>query len=211
MFYPVNGSMPSAGLEIISSKSDSASMGMGMDSGDNTKLIKFLETNNTNEKYILAVSTSMGTASDIIIKTGKSVMSLGGFMGSDKILTLNQFKSLVAKGEIRYVMVGEGMGGAMGVSLSSDVTAKDTKSSSNIDVKAEDAESSQNSEIMAWVEKAGTVVPESEWKDATKITNTASSDKKSSALNNQQAGGIGGQNSQKLYDLKAYANSITNK
>jgi 4-amino-4-deoxy-L-arabinose transferase-like glycosyltransferase len=209
MFYPVNGSMPSAGLEIISSKSDSASM--GMDSGDNTKLIKFLETNNTNEKYILAVSTSMGTASDIIIKTGKSVMSLGGFMGSDKILTLNQFKSLVAKGEIRYVMLGEGMGGAMGVSLSSDVTAKDTKSSSNIDVKAEDAESSQNSEIMAWVEMAGTVVPESEWKDAKKITNTASSDKKSSALNNQQAGGMGGQNSQKLYDLKAYANSITNK
>jgi len=211
MFYPVNGTMPSAGLEIISSKSDGASMGMGMDSGDNTKLIKFLETHNTTEKYILATSTSGGTASDIIIKTGKSVMSLGGFMGSDKILTLNQFKSLVAKGEIRYVMSGGGMGGAMGGSSSSDVTTEGTKSNSSSDVEAEGTQSSPGGDIMAWVEKAGTVVPESEWKEATKTTDTASSDKKSSDSSNQQFGGFGGAHSGKLYDLKAYADSIAKK
>ena len=208
MFYSVNGSMPSAGLEIISSKSNGASM--GMDSGDNTKLIKFLETNNTNEKYILTVSTSM-TASDIIIKTGKSVMSLGGFMGSDKILTLNQFKSLVAKGEIRYVMVGEGMGGAMGGSSSSDAKKPATEGKLSSNVKAAETESTQNSEIMTWASKAGTSVPESEWKDATKTSNTPNINKKSSNSSNQQIGGMSGLNSGKLYDLKNYANSITKK
>jgi len=206
MFYPVNGSMPSAGIEITSTKSEGA--GMGMESfGDNTKLIKFLETHNTTEKYILATSNSGGTASDIIIQTGKSVMSIGGFLGSDKILTLDQFKALVASGEIRYVMTGGGMGSAMGGTSSSDVTIEGTKSNSSSDAKAEGTQSSANGDIMAWVEKAGTVVPESEWKEATKTTDTASSDKKSSDSTNQQLGGFGGANSGKLYDLKAYADS----
>ena len=194
MFYPVNGTMPSAGIEITSSKSEGAGIGMET-SGDNTKLIKFLETHNTTEKYILATSTSGGTASDIIIQTGKSVMSIGGFMGSDKTLTLDQFKALVVKGEVRYVTVG-GMGGAMGGpmggSSSSDakITATEDKSSSN--VKATGAESTPSSEIMAWAAKVGTVVPESEWKSATKT-------------------GVNEINSGKLYDLKAYADSIAKK
>ena len=201
MFYPVNGTMPSAGLEIISSKSDGASM--GMDSGDNTKLIKFLETNNTNEKYILAVSTS-SSASDIIIKTGKSVMSLGGFLGSDKILTLDQFKSLVAKGEVRYVMTG-GMGGN---SSSSDSYVARYPSKRGMG-------SSSSSDIMTWVAKVGTAVPESKWKDSTGATTKTTNDatkainsEKSSDSNNQQLGGFGGENSGKLYDLKPYADSI---
>ena len=209
MFYPVNGTMPSAGIEITSSKSESAGIGMET-SGDNTKLIKFLETHNTTEKYILATSTSGGTASDIIIQTGKAVMSIGGFMGSDKTLTLDQFKALVVKGEVRYVTAG-GMGGAMGGSSSSDAktTATEDKSSSN--VKAAGAESTPSSEIMAWVAKVGTVVPESEWKDATKTSNTPNINKKSSNSSNQQLGGMSGLNSGKLYDLKNYANSITKK
>jgi len=212
MFYPVNGSMPSAGIEITSSKSEGAVFGIST-SGGNTKLIKFLETHNTTEKYILATSTSGGTASDIIIQTGKSVMSIGGFLGSDKILTLDQFKALVAKGEIRYVTAGGGMGVAMGGSSSSDVTTEGTKSNSSSDFEAEGTQSGPggDSDIMAWVEKAGTVVPESEWKEATKTTDTASSDKKSADSSNQQFGGFGGADSGKLYDLKAYADSIAKK
>jgi len=206
MFYPVDGTMPSAGLEIMSSNKE-GSMGMNLSSDNNTKLISFLESHNTNEKYILAVSTSGGTASDIIIKTGKSVMSIGGFMGSDKTLTLDQFKALVVKGEIRYVMAG-GMGGAMGGSSSSDakITATEDKSSSN--VKAAGAESTPSSEIMAWAAKVGTIVPESEWKDATKTVDTSSSNKKTSNLNNNKSNGFNGASSGKLYDLKAFSEKI---
>jgi len=205
MFYPVNGSMPSAGLEITSSKTEG--VGMGIENSDNTKLIKFLETNNTTEKYSITVSTSMGIGSDIIIKTGKSVMSLGGFLGSDKILTLEQFKSLVAKGEVRYVMVG----GSMGGSSSSDAKKPATEGNSSSDVNAAGAESSQNSEIMTWASKVGTLVPESEWKDATKPSTTPSINKKSLDTSNQQLGGMGGRDSGKLYDLKNYTDSITKK
>ena len=194
MFYPVNGTMPSAGIEITSSKGEGAGIGMEA-SGDNTKLIKFLETHNTTEKYILATSTSGGTASDIIIQTGKSVMSIGGFMGSDKTLTLDQFKALVVKGEVRYVTVG-GMGGAMGAptggSSSSDAKITDTEDKSSSDVNAPGAESTPSSEIMAWAAKVGTDVPESEWKSATKTE-------------------VNEINSGKLYDLKAYADSIAKK
>jgi len=211
MFYPVNGSMPSAGLEITSSKTEGVGVGMGIETNDNIKLIRFLETHNTTEKYSITVSTSMGIASDIIIKTGKSVMSLGGFLGSDKILTLKQFKSLVAKGEIRYVMVGGGMGGSMGGSSSSDAKKPATEDNLSSGVKAAGAESTQNSEIMTWASKAGTLVPESEWKDATKPSDTPSINKKSSDLSNQQLGGMSGLNSGKLYDLKNYADSITKR
>jgi len=211
MFYPVNGSMPSAGLEIISSKTEGVGAGMGIETNDNIKLIRFLETHNTTEKYSITVSNSMGIASDIIIKTGKSVMSLGGFLGSDKILTLKQFKSLVAKGEIRYVMVGGGMGGSMGGSSSSDAKKPATEDNLSSGVKAAGAESTQNSEIMTWASKAGTLVPESEWKDATKPSDTPSINKKSSDLSNQQLGGMSGLNSGKLYDLKNYADSITKR
>jgi len=211
MFYPVNGSMPSAGLEITSSKTEGVGVGMGIETNDNIKLIRFLETHNTTEKYSITVSTSMGIASDIIIKTGKSVMSLGGFLGSDKILTLKQFKSLVAKGEIRYVMVGGGMGGSMGGSSSSDAKKPATEGNLSSGVKAAGAESTQNSEIMTWASKAGNLVPESEWKDATKPSDTPSINKKSSDSSNQQLGGMSGLNSGKLYDLKNYADSITKR
>jgi len=50
--------------------------------------------------------SSSQSADSIIIKTGEPVMALGGFSGSDNILTLAQFKELVKKGEVRYVMTG---------------------------------------------------------------------------------------------------------
>ena len=37
-------------------------------------------------------------------------MTLGGFSGSDSILTLDEFKNLVNEGQIRYVLTG-GQGG----------------------------------------------------------------------------------------------------
>ena len=69
------------------------------------KLIKFLEANKTTEKYILVTSSTSGSASNIIIKTGESVMTWG-FFGTDKVITLAQFKVLVKSGAVRYVLVG---------------------------------------------------------------------------------------------------------
>lgn len=109
IFYPMSGTFPSAGLSLMTNKQKD---GFNMDNSNsgNTKLIEFLKSHKTNEKYLLVTSSTNGYASDIIINTGESVMALGGFFGTDKVITLDEFKKLVNNGEVRYVMVG-GMGG----------------------------------------------------------------------------------------------------
>ena len=114
MFYKMSGTFPSAGLSLISEEGEGIG-GVGTISGENSntaKLVEYLKKNKTNEKYLVAVQSATGTASEIIISTGESVMTLGGFSGSDQILTLDEFKELVNKGEIRYVITGgQGRGG----------------------------------------------------------------------------------------------------
>ncbi len=105
IFYAVP-SLPSAGLSLITNKQKTDS-----NDSSNTKLIAFLQKNKTTEKYILVTSSTSGFASDIIIKTGESVMTWG-FFGTDKAITLAEFKELVNKGEVRYVMIGGGQGGS---------------------------------------------------------------------------------------------------
>ena len=141
--HSVNSTIPCAGLELLS---NSEKGGFGGGNGDqinsgNTKLIEFLKSNKTNEKYSLVVSSSQ-SAQNIIIQTGESVMALGGFSGSDNILTLDQFKELVKNGEVRYVLSG-GMGGR----------------------------GNGGNEIMSWVAQNGEVVPENEYKDSTTSQN----------------------------------------
>jgi 4-amino-4-deoxy-L-arabinose transferase-like glycosyltransferase len=171
IFYGMSGTFPSAGLSLTSQKG-MGGQSMGSSNSSNTKLIEFLKSNKTNEKYILVTSSTTGYASDIIVETGESVMALGGFFGTDKVITLAQFKQLVSKGEVRYIMVG-GMGGG---------------NSSN--------------DIMTWVKSNGKVVSESEWKNSSttnKQTANKNSDSNSKNSGNQ---GPGEMNSEQLYDLK---------
>jgi 4-amino-4-deoxy-L-arabinose transferase-like glycosyltransferase len=50
-------------------------------------------------------------AGSIELSTGRPVMAMGGFSGSDPAPTLEQLKSYVASGQLRYVLIG---GGGMG-------------------------------------------------------------------------------------------------
>lgn len=205
----LNGSFPAAGLELLSNSGSGDMMmkmtnnipgntfGTGTPESGNSKLIQFLEKNKTaDQKYLLVVSNS-NSAADIIINTGEAVMSIGGFLGNDKSITLDQFKALVKKGEIRYVMTG-GQGGGQGGSGS-------------------------GSDIMGWVQKNGTVVSSSEYGGAnTEKTNSGTINKQSSAAqdksdNTQSRSGsmndknkrimFGGQSFEQLYDLKKYTDS----
>lgn len=106
--HELNGSFPAAGLELLSENETKMGGAQVTDkeSGSDSKLIEFLVKNKTkDQKYLLVVGSSSDGA-DIIVKTGQPVMSLGGFLGSNKAITLNEFKELVKKGEIRYVMTG---------------------------------------------------------------------------------------------------------
>lgn len=73
------------------------------------ELLSYLEKNNTGEKYLFAVSSAT-SAQSYIIKTGKAVMAMGGFSGSDPILTVEKLEKLVKNGEVKYFMIGDGRG-----------------------------------------------------------------------------------------------------
>ncbi len=188
LFTKLSSSFPAAGLELLSG-TQSGGMGSG-DSSSSTKLISFLEKNKTaSQKYLLVVNSS-NSAADIIISTGEPVMSLGGFLGSDKIVTLAQFKQMVKSGEIRYVMAG-GMGGG----------------------------GNSSTDIMTWVKKTGKLVSASSYSDASKTnttsgtakiatkatTTTKASSSNSKTKTSSEQGGMN--SSEQLYDLKAYTDS----
>jgi 4-amino-4-deoxy-L-arabinose transferase-like glycosyltransferase len=88
-------------------------------------LITYLEAHRGNAKYLVAAFGSQSSAS-IIIATGEPVMTIGGFNGGDPAPTLAQFESLVAKGEVRYVLVagnGGGFGGPGGAGGSQSIAS----------------------------------------------------------------------------------------
>ncbi|MFL0195978.1 glycosyltransferase family 39 protein [Clostridium sp. WILCCON 0269] len=185
IFNKLSGSTPAAGLELLSTNKQSDSKFQGSSKGtqqgnmdsSNSKLIEFLLKNKTNEKYLLVVSSS-NDAADIIINSGESVMSLGGFLGSDKIVTLDEFKQMVKNGEIRYVMVG-GTGGG-----------------------------NSSSEIMNWVKKNGKVVSASEYSNSSESVTKSTDSTDGNKNSNNQAGGGGRDSEKQLYDLKVYTDSL---
>ncbi len=84
--------------------------GFGGGGGDvSDSMLSYLEAHQGSAKYLLAASGSQTTA-PIIIKTGKAVVTIGGFSGQDNAPTVSQLQSLVSKGELKYVLLG-GRGG----------------------------------------------------------------------------------------------------
>jgi 4-amino-4-deoxy-L-arabinose transferase-like glycosyltransferase len=63
----------------------------------------------TTTKWAAAAGGAHAAAS-LALPSGKAVMAIGGFSGSDPAPTLDQFKQYVAEGEINYYVSG-GMGG----------------------------------------------------------------------------------------------------
>lgn len=86
--------------------------GFGGSNTTNTALISYLESHQGSATYLVAVPSS-NEADSIILATNKAVMALGGFSGSDPILTTSQLASLVAKGTVRFFLLN-GSGGGPG-------------------------------------------------------------------------------------------------
>ena len=82
-----------------------------------------------------AASVGSFTASGLELKTGASVMAIGGFTGSDHSPTLTQFQQYVADNQVRYFIAGDRGGPPPGNSGSaSDITAWVQQNFTPIDV-----------------------------------------------------------------------------
>jgi 4-amino-4-deoxy-L-arabinose transferase-like glycosyltransferase len=64
---------------------------------------KYLMQNQGSSIYIAAVPTA-SMAENIIIQTGKPVMTIGGFNGENPVLTLSEFTSLIQSGVVKYFL-----------------------------------------------------------------------------------------------------------
>ena len=120
----------------------SGQTGIGFRGGNSTAdttLIKYLEAHKGNTKYLVAVVSS-NEADAIILATNQPVMALGGFSGSDPILTTSQLAALVKSGTVRYFLLnGTGGGGPGG----------------------------GQSALTTWITQHATVVPSSQWQSST--------------------------------------------
>ncbi|MEW4369884.1 glycosyltransferase family 39 protein [Paenibacillus kandeliae] len=108
MNTPTPGTPPSGTGTSTSGRTTRTRGGMGLADSVNEKLLSYVTENNTGEKYLFAVSNA-NSASAYIIRTGKAVMAMGGYSGSDPILTLDKLKAMIKAGEIKYFLIG-GMG-----------------------------------------------------------------------------------------------------
>ncbi|MGW7684229.1 glycosyltransferase family 39 protein [Kribbella sp. NPDC054772] len=93
--------------------------GMGGDASASSELTALLEK--TTTPWAAATSGSQSAAS-LELATGKSVIAIGGFSGTDDAPTLAQFKQWVAEGKISYYIAGgQGGGGRGGSSAASEI------------------------------------------------------------------------------------------
>ncbi len=105
----------------------------GMDSVRlDKKTLSYLKKNNTGETYLFA-TTSYQTAAPYMIDEGESVITMGGFSGSDPVYTVDKLKKLVSNGKVKYFLISDG--GMRGGS----------------------------SEVTQWIKENGKEIPSKEW------------------------------------------------
>lgn len=93
-----------------------------VDSADSA-LAQYLVSNQGSATWIVAVS-SASDAAGLELATGKPVMAMRGWSGSDNALSLDELKADIANGSLRYVIVGGQDAGLFGFNGdSSQVTA----------------------------------------------------------------------------------------
>jgi 4-amino-4-deoxy-L-arabinose transferase-like glycosyltransferase len=67
-------------------------------------LVNYLQANKYDAQYLVATTNSM-SASPIILNTDESVITLGGFIGRDPVLTTDRLANLVDRGAVRFFLI----------------------------------------------------------------------------------------------------------
>jgi 4-amino-4-deoxy-L-arabinose transferase-like glycosyltransferase len=69
--------------------------------------LSYLEANTQDVRYLLAV-TSANEGAPLVLETGRPVLYMGGFTGSDPVVSASSLAQLVSNGELRYIEYGGG-------------------------------------------------------------------------------------------------------
>jgi 4-amino-4-deoxy-L-arabinose transferase-like glycosyltransferase len=97
-----SGALPSAGPPSTTGPS---TFGLNFNSLNietaDPKLIRYLEAQQGNTRFLVA-TLNAAIAEPFILTTGKPVMVLGGFLGTDPILTVQQLQTLIKNNTVRF-------------------------------------------------------------------------------------------------------------
>ncbi|WP_248962724.1 ArnT family glycosyltransferase [Sphaerisporangium perillae] len=132
------GTEPPAGSETSSGADGRGRGGFGGGPGGNvgSEMISYLEKNQGDATWLLAVSSAQSASSVILSTGGEPVIAMGGFTGSDPAMTVAKLEQYVSSGQLKYILLGGGMGGP---------------------------DRGGDNEITTWVQANGTVVDPSEY------------------------------------------------
>ena len=97
LIYGGESGLPFAGPELAGKPRPAATPQFSM-------LNKFLLQARDGETFILATRNAR-EAAPLILSTGQAVMAVGGFSGSDQILTAGQLARIVGRGEVRFFLI----------------------------------------------------------------------------------------------------------
>ena len=76
---------------------------LGIDEPFSPKFLEFLQKNRGSAKYLVAVGSAR-QASNLILATRQPILTAGGFLAVDPILTPQSLSELAMKGNVRYVL-----------------------------------------------------------------------------------------------------------
>src|SRR4029079_16221876 len=109
----------------------------GASAAPSSALTDYLVANRGHATWIVAVNNAQ-EAAQLELQTGLPVMAMGGWSGSDDALTVDQLKTDIANGSLRYVILGGQGGGFGGFSgpggFASDVTSWITQHATRLTV-----------------------------------------------------------------------------
>jgi 4-amino-4-deoxy-L-arabinose transferase-like glycosyltransferase len=125
-------------------------------------MLKYLLTQQGSTKYLVA-TTNANSASPIILETGKAVMALGGFTGSDPILTADELSKLVANGTVRFFLLDGAGGGGGGNQGFSPFGTSTTNGQSTGDLQLQ---ANNSGSLTSWVTSTCTAVSSSTWESS---------------------------------------------
>lgn len=134
ILYGGNSMIPAAGPQLTDQQGGRMMGTIGRNEA-NDKLIQYLEKNYNGETYLVATFRAT-EAAQIMLKTDKAVMAMGGFSGNDPVLTTEKLEKLVKNGEVKYFLVS-GFGGGQ-----------------------------SNNEIVQWIQTHCKEVAQTEWKQS---------------------------------------------
>jgi len=101
-----NISFPAADVALLPPATEAPRRGWN-ERPDETRLLAYIQQNRGDARYLLATQTAP-VAAPLILGSGAPVMAVGGYTGTDPILTPEALAALVAAGQVRFFLLRDG-------------------------------------------------------------------------------------------------------